>query len=126
MVSLVVSAGLAALGKMWGPRFSDWQALVGAVNRPLRLECVVIPRWTHDVVLMHAFTEKPNILFDVLQEPPYLVVGAGALDSSRAATGNPVRIRGCPAAVSDNDLHKSTLTGRLGSRGEREPGAMSG
>jgi membrane protein len=32
MVSLVVSAGLAALGKMWGPRFSDWQSLVGAAN----------------------------------------------------------------------------------------------
>lgn len=32
MVSLVVSAALAALGKMWGPRFSDWQSLVGAVN----------------------------------------------------------------------------------------------
>ncbi len=32
MVSLVVSAGLAALGKMWGPRFADWQSLAGAVN----------------------------------------------------------------------------------------------
>jgi membrane protein len=32
MVSLVVSAALAALGKMWGSRFADWQALAGAVN----------------------------------------------------------------------------------------------
>jgi membrane protein len=32
MVSLVVSAAMAAVGKMWGPRFSDWQAMVGAVN----------------------------------------------------------------------------------------------
>jgi membrane protein len=32
MVSLVVSAALAALGKMWGPRFADWQSLAGAVN----------------------------------------------------------------------------------------------
>src|SRR3954465_1703585 len=32
MVSLVVSAALAALGKMWGPRFSDWQSLVAVVN----------------------------------------------------------------------------------------------
>jgi membrane protein len=32
MVSLVVSAALAAFGKMWGPRFADWQSLVGAVN----------------------------------------------------------------------------------------------
>jgi len=32
MVSLVVSAGLAALGKIWGPRFADWQALVGVIN----------------------------------------------------------------------------------------------
>ncbi|HYC62469.1 MAG TPA: YihY/virulence factor BrkB family protein [Thermoanaerobaculia bacterium] len=32
MVSLVVSAALAALGKMWGPHFADWQSLVGAVN----------------------------------------------------------------------------------------------
>jgi membrane protein len=32
MVSLVVSAGLAAIGKLWGPRFSDWQTLVAVVN----------------------------------------------------------------------------------------------
>jgi membrane protein len=32
MVSLVVSAGLAAIGKLWGPRFSDWQSLVGVAN----------------------------------------------------------------------------------------------
>jgi membrane protein len=32
MVSLVVSAGLAALEKMWGPRVSGWPSLVGAVN----------------------------------------------------------------------------------------------
>jgi membrane protein len=32
MVSLVVSAALASLGKMWGSRFADWQSLVGAVN----------------------------------------------------------------------------------------------
>jgi membrane protein len=32
MVSLVVSAGLAAIGKLWGPRFSDWQSLVSVVN----------------------------------------------------------------------------------------------
>ena len=32
MVSLAVSAGLAAFGKIWGPRFADWQSMVGAVN----------------------------------------------------------------------------------------------
>lgn len=32
MVSLVVSAGLAAVGKMWGRRFYDWQSLVSGVN----------------------------------------------------------------------------------------------
>jgi membrane protein len=32
MVSLVVSAGLAAFGKMWGTRFSDWHSLVGIAN----------------------------------------------------------------------------------------------
>jgi membrane protein len=32
MVSLVVSAGLAAFGKLWGSRFADWQALVAIVN----------------------------------------------------------------------------------------------
>lgn len=32
MVSLVVSASLAAMGKMWGPLFADWQALANAVN----------------------------------------------------------------------------------------------
>jgi membrane protein len=32
MVSLVVSAALAALGKMWGPRFADWQTLAAVLN----------------------------------------------------------------------------------------------
>jgi membrane protein len=32
MVSLVVSAALAALGKIWGPRFADWQSAVAVVN----------------------------------------------------------------------------------------------
>lgn len=32
MVSLVISAALAALGKVWSPHVSDWQALVAAVN----------------------------------------------------------------------------------------------
>jgi membrane protein len=32
MVSLVVSAGLAALGRLWGPLFADWQALAALVN----------------------------------------------------------------------------------------------
>ena len=32
MVSLVVSAAMAAVGKLWGPRFADWQFVVGTVN----------------------------------------------------------------------------------------------
>jgi membrane protein len=32
MVSLVVSAAMAAVEKMWGPRFADWQTVVGIVN----------------------------------------------------------------------------------------------
>jgi membrane protein len=32
MVSLAVSAALAAIGKVWGPRFADWQGLVAAAN----------------------------------------------------------------------------------------------
>ncbi len=32
MVSLVISAILAALGKMWGPMFADWQTLANALN----------------------------------------------------------------------------------------------
>ncbi len=32
MVSLVVSAALAAFGKLWGPRFVDWQLMVAIVN----------------------------------------------------------------------------------------------
>lgn len=32
MVSLVVSAGLAALGRLWGPLFADWQFLAGLLN----------------------------------------------------------------------------------------------
>ncbi|HET7435667.1 MAG TPA: YihY/virulence factor BrkB family protein [Thermoanaerobaculia bacterium] len=32
MVSLVVSAALAAFGKIWGPRFADWQTVAAVVN----------------------------------------------------------------------------------------------
>lgn len=32
MVSLVISAGLAALGKLWGPFFTDWEILLNALN----------------------------------------------------------------------------------------------
>lgn len=32
MVSLVVSAALAALGKLWGPLFSDWEALANVID----------------------------------------------------------------------------------------------
>jgi membrane protein len=32
MVSLVVSAALAALGKLWGPLFADWQLLANVIN----------------------------------------------------------------------------------------------
>lgn len=32
MVSLVVSAGLAAVGKMWGGSFSEWHFVVGVIN----------------------------------------------------------------------------------------------
>ena len=32
MVSLVISATLAALGKMWGPMFAEWQMLANAIN----------------------------------------------------------------------------------------------
>ena len=32
MVSLVVSATLAALGKLWGPLFADWEALANVIN----------------------------------------------------------------------------------------------
>jgi membrane protein len=32
MVSLVVSAALAALGKLWGPLFADWEILANVIN----------------------------------------------------------------------------------------------
>jgi membrane protein len=32
MVSLVVSAALAALGKLWGPLFADWKTLANVIN----------------------------------------------------------------------------------------------
>ena len=32
MVSLVASAALAALGKLWGPIFSDWEVLANVIN----------------------------------------------------------------------------------------------
>ena len=32
MVSLVISAGLAALGKLWGPLFADWEILASVID----------------------------------------------------------------------------------------------
>lgn len=97
MVSLVVSAGLAAVGKMWGPRFSDWQSLVGAVNVVLSYALTttvfamiykVMPRvkvaWT-DVLIGATVT---GLLFTIGKSLIGLYIGRSGLTSGFGAAGS--------------------------------------
>ncbi|HYK00158.1 MAG TPA: YihY/virulence factor BrkB family protein [Thermoanaerobaculia bacterium] len=97
MVSLMVSAGLAAFGKIWGPRFSDWQSLVGAVNVVFSYALTatvfamiykVMPRakvaWT-DVLIGASVT---GLLFTVGKSLIGLYIGRSGLTSAFGAAGS--------------------------------------
>jgi membrane protein len=97
MVSLVVSAGLAALGKMWGPRFADWQAMVGAVNAVFSYVLTttvfamiykVMPRakvaWT-DVMIGASVTA---LLFTIGKTLIGLYIGTSGVTSGFGAAGS--------------------------------------
>jgi membrane protein len=97
MVSLVVSAGLAAIGKMWGPRFADWQSLVGVVNVVFSYALTatvfamiykVLPRakvaWT-DVGIGAAVTA---LLFTIGKSLIGLYIGRSGLTSGFGAAGS--------------------------------------
>lgn len=97
MVSLVVSAGLASLGKMWGSRFADWQSLVGAVNLVVSYALTatvfamiykVMPRakvaWT-DVAIGAGVTA---LLFTMGKSLIGLYIGRSGLTSGFGAAGS--------------------------------------
>ena len=97
MVSLVVSAALAAIGKLWGPRFADWQSLVGAVNVVLSYILTaavfamiykVMPRvkvaWT-DVAIGASVTA---LLFTIGKSLIGLYIGRSGLTSGFGAAGS--------------------------------------
>lgn len=97
MVSLVVSAAMAAFGKMWGPRFSDWHALVGAVNVVVSYALTttvfamiykVMPRakiaWT-DVFIGATVT---GLLFTIGKSLIGLYIGRSGLTSAFGAAGS--------------------------------------
>ena len=97
MVSLVVSAGLAALGKMWGSRFADWQAMVGAVNAVFSYVLTttvfamiykVMPRvrvaWT-DVLIGASVT---SLLFTIGKSLIGVYIGTSGVTSGFGAAGS--------------------------------------
>lgn len=97
MVSLVVSAGLAALGKMWGPRFADWQSVVGAVNVAFSYVLTttvfamiykVMPRarvaWT-DVLIGASVT---SLLFTIGKSLIGIYIGRSGVTSGFGAAGS--------------------------------------
>jgi membrane protein len=97
MVSLAVSAGLAALGKMWGPRFADWQSMVGAVNvlfsyvlttAVFAMIYKVMPRvrvaWT-DVLIGASVT---SLLFTIGKSLIGIYIGRSGVTSGFGAAGS--------------------------------------
>ncbi|HEX6084019.1 MAG TPA: YihY/virulence factor BrkB family protein [Thermoanaerobaculia bacterium] len=97
MVSLIISAGLAALEKMWGPRFSDWQSLVGVLNAVVSYILTttvfamiykVMPRakvaWT-DVLIGASVT---GLLFTVGKTLIGVYIGRSGLTSVFGAAGS--------------------------------------
>jgi membrane protein len=97
MVSLVVSAALAALEKMWGPRFADWQSVVGAVNALFSYVLTtavfamiykVMPRakvaWT-DVLIGASVT---SLLFTIGKSLIGIYIGRSGVTSGFGAAGS--------------------------------------
>ena len=97
MVSLVVSAALAAFGKIWGPRFADWQSMVAAVNvlfsfllttTVFAMIYKIMPRakvaWT-DVVVGASVT---SLLFTIGKSLIGLYIGRSGVTSGFGAAGS--------------------------------------
>jgi len=97
MVSLVVSAALAALGKIWGPRFVDWQATVAVVNflvsyllttTVFAMIYKVMPRariaWT-DVLIGASVT---SLLFTIGKSLIGIYIGRSGVTSGFGAAGS--------------------------------------
>jgi membrane protein len=97
MVSLVVSAALAALGKIWGPRFADWQATVAVVNllvsyllttTVFAMIYKVMPRakiaWT-DVLIGASVT---SLLFTIGKSLIGIYIGRSGVTSGFGAAGS--------------------------------------
>jgi len=97
MVSLVVSAGLAAFEKMWGPRFADWHSLAAIVNVVFSYALTttvfamiykVMPRvrvaWT-DVLIGASVTA---LLFTIGKSLIGLYIGRSGLTSAFGAAGS--------------------------------------
>ena len=97
MVSLVVSAALAALGKIWGPRFADWQSMVAAVNLVFSYVLTtsvfamiykVMPRarvaWT-DVLIGASVT---SLLFTIGKSLIGIYIGRSGVTSGFGAAGS--------------------------------------
>ena len=62
-------------------------------------------------------TARENIVVDKFRRPQYTAARAGSLSFLREKEGNPVQIRGCPAAVSENESTTGTGSFGLGSSG---------
>lgn len=97
MVSLVVSAALAAVEKMWGPRFTDWQSVAGAVNvlfsyllsmTVFAMIYKVMPRakvaWT-DVLIGASVT---SLLFTIGKSLIGIYIGRSGVTSGFGAAGS--------------------------------------
>ncbi len=97
MVSLAVSAGLAAFGKMWGPRFDDWQSMVSVVNALFSYVLTttvfamiykVMPRarvaWT-DVLIGASVT---SLLFTIGKSLIGIYIGRSGVTSGFGAAGS--------------------------------------
>jgi membrane protein len=97
MVSLVVSAALAAFGKIWGPRFADWQSTVATVNllfsyvlttTVFAMIYKVMPRakiaWT-DVLIGASVT---SLLFTIGKSLIGIYIGRSGVTSGFGAAGS--------------------------------------
>lgn len=97
MVSLVVSAGLAAFGNIWGPRFADWQTTVATVNALFSYVLTttvfamiykVMPRakiaWT-DVLIGASVT---SLLFTIGKSLIGIYIGRSGVTSGFGAAGS--------------------------------------
>ena len=97
MVSLVFSAALAALGKWWGPFFSDLEIIVGAVNFVFSFALATtvfamlykfMPRVTIHWRDVWAGTAVTALLFTIGKSLIGLYIGKSAVSSGFGAAGS--------------------------------------